>query len=580
MSQLKISPNLFLEVQELKKLMYFLSEDGYKPFLKHLTKSFGIAQNKNNTYFKVSRKIGSEDTVVINPGIAFNQNLEKIYLGEDTELTIPNTGENQWLVISYAHTNNEQGTVDVSAQGVLNGNKTQFISVLRGQPNFPTKIRFSNSNFNTGEYEVVNISSDTVATIVGDFVAEKGLKYQVIGTFTPGFQPDDENKAIYEYDSCKIEIIESEDRPTLSDGQYIIAKVFYVDGTIGVTDERIRNLFNYEQKIDEDINLNTLQSDSFVALRQTTMRGSNLLDVQFEWGYTVSRFEIVNTAEQNIFNIITGSSKYISSNQIPDGIFTGWLLINRKNMVSVVIDNNISNKLYITTYNPLIVTNEGDDEFVIVPNCRDIEVEVKLNAIKKNAVTETYSTKAITDVSSIQTTALSGTVISSSDKVLGVINPNFDLTKNELNTLISAGAIQVIQTNKTLEEIKEIYGESFVESENLKYDASNNVLVGTVDKNLISDELVDLLDVAEYGDTKFFFRFSIENVASRFTLPIEYGQTLVSLRYRIISSTETTKFQGFANSQFTNIKGDAETLGESSFIVIVNKPEEVQRNYS
>ena len=534
MSQLKISPNLFLEVQELKKLMYFLSEDGYKPFLKHLTKSFGIAQNKNNTYFKVNRKVGSEDTVVINPGIAFNQNLEKIYLGEDTELTIPNTGENQWLVISYAHTNNEQGTVSVSPQGVLKGNKTQFNSVLRGQPNFPTKIRFSNSNFNTGEYEVVNISTDTVATIVGNFTAEEGLKYQVIGTFTPGFQPDDENKTIYEYDSCKIEIIESEDRPTLSDGQYIIAKVFYIDGTIGVTDERIRNLFNYDQKIDEDINLNTLQSDSFVALRQTTMRGSNLLDVQFEWGYTVSRFEVVNTAEQNIFNITTGSSKYISSNQIPDGIFAGWLLINRKNMVSVVIDNNISNKLYITTYNPLIVTNEGDDEFVIVPNCRDIEVEVKLNAIKRNAVTETYNTKAI----------------------------------------------QVIQTNKTLEEIKEIYGESFIESENLKYDASNNILVGTVDKNLISDELVNLLDVAEYGDTKFFFKFSIENVASRFTLPIEYGQTLVSLRYRIISSTETTKFQGFANSQFVNIKGDAETLGESSFIVIVNKPEEVQRNYS
>ena len=256
MSKLKISPNLFLEVQELKKLMYFLDEDGYRPFLKHLTKSFGIAQNDDNTYFKVSRKIGSEDTVIVNPGIAFNQNLEKIYLGEETELTIPNTGENQWLVVSYAYTNDEQGTVDISAQGVLNGNKTQFISVLRGQPNFPTKIRFSNSKFNVSEYEVVNISSDTVATIVGDFVAEKGLKYQVIGTFTPGFQPDDENKTIYEYDSCKIEIIESEDRPTLSDGQYIIAKVFYTDdGIVEVSDERIRNLFNYNQKIDEDIKI-------------------------------------------------------------------------------------------------------------------------------------------------------------------------------------------------------------------------------------------------------------------------------------------------------------------------------------
>ena len=249
-------------------------------------------------------------------------------------------------------------------------------------------------------------------------------------------------------------------------------------------------------------------------------------------------------------------------------------------MVSVVIDDNINNNLYITTYNPLIVTNENDDEFVIVPNCRDIEVEVKLNAVKKNAITETYSTRATTNVFPTQATALSTTIISNNDKILGVINPNIDLTKNELDTLISAGAIQVIQTDKTLEEIKKIYGESFVESENLKYDVSNNVLVGTVDKNLISDELVNLLDVAEYGDTKFFFKFSIENVASRFTLPIEYGQTLVSLRYRMISLTETTKFQGFANSQFTNIKGDTETLGESSFIVIVNKPEEIQRNYS
>lgn len=468
MSKLKISPNLFLEVQELKKLMYFLDEDGYRPFLKHLTKSFGIAQNDDNTYFKVSRKIGSEDTVIVNPGIAFNQNLEKIYLGEETELTIPNTGENQWLVVSYAHTNDEQGTVDISAQGVLNGNKTQFISVLRGQPNFPTKIRFSNSKFNVSEYEVVNISSDTVATIVGDFVAEKGLKYQVIGTFTPGFQPDDENKTIYEYDSCKIEIIESEDRPTLSDGQYIIAKVFYTDdGIVEVSDERIRNLFNYNQKIDEDINSNTLQNNLLVALCQTSLRNNNILDVKFEWGYRVDKFEIINTYKQNIFNIITGNNKYLSNNQIPDGMFNGWLLVNRKNMVSVVIDNNVNNKLYIKDYNPLIITNDND-EFVVVPNYKDIEIEVNL-------------------------------------------------------------------------------------------------------ENTINDE-------TEKSD--FFFKFSIENVSSHFILPIEYGQTLVNLKYRMIDLDKTTRFQNFINSQFINIKGEVETLGESSFVVINNKPEENQRNYS
>lgn len=164
MSKLKISPNLFLEVNELNKLVQFLGEDGYKPFLKHLTKSFGIAQNENNTYFKVSRKNEAKNVVVINSGIAFDSNLNRIFLSEDKELEIPNTGNNQWILISYSPTNDEEGIVSISAQGTLSGAGTKFTSVLRGQPNFPTKVKF-NSSVNTDEYEVVDVSSDTVATL-------------------------------------------------------------------------------------------------------------------------------------------------------------------------------------------------------------------------------------------------------------------------------------------------------------------------------------------------------------------------------------------------------------------------------
>lgn len=499
MSKLKISPNLFLEVNELNKLVQFLGDDGYKPLLKHLTKSFGIAQNENNTYFKVSRKNETQNVVIINAGVAFDSNLNRIFLGEDRELEIPNSSNNQWILISYTSTNDEEGLVNISAQGALSGVGTKFTSVLRGQPNFPTKVKF-NSVVNTNEYEVVDVTSDTAATLVGSFVAEQGLKYQVVGTFTPGFQPDDEDKAIYEYDSCRIDIVESEDRPELADGQFIIAKIFYVNNVINVSDERIRNLFNYEVKIDENTN-NASQSDPFVALRQTTIRSERMLDIQFEWGYTVNRFELVTSTDRNTFNIITGSSKYISSNKIPDGIFKGWLLVNRKNMVSVVIDDNNSGALYITKLNPLIITDEGDDEFVIVPNVKDIEVEVSLSKI--------------------------------------------------------------------------------VESSSAVVSDSTSVKIETIDKNSLNEEeLSTLLDTTDYGDTKHFFKFSIENAASRFCLPVEYGKTMVKLRYRIMSSTETTKFQLFANSQFTNIEDNKETLGESSFIITVNKPEEVQRNYS
>lgn len=565
---------MFLEVNELNKLVQFLGEDGYKPFLKHLTKSFGIAQNENNTYFKVSRKNEAQNIVVVNAGVAFDPNLNRILLEKDKELTIPNTENNQWILISYAPTNDEEGVVNISAQGALSGVGTKFTSVLRGQPNFPTKVKFS-SKLNTDEYEVVDIASDTVATLVGSFAAEQGLKYQVIGTFTPGFQPEDDAKTIYEYDSCRIDIVESEDRPELTEGQYIIAKVSYVNGVISVSDERIRNLFNYEAKIDEDVNTSTLQSDPFVALRQTTIRNGQMLDVQFEWGYTINRFELVTSADRNTFNIITGNSKYISSNKIPDGIFKGWLLINRKNMVSVIIDDNKSGALYITKLNPLMITDEGDDDFVIVPNVRDIEVEVTLNKI----IGSQAAASSIVQQTAAKSVLIPSTTVS--DRVVSVVNPSLELTNSKINQLATSGAIQMIKPTTSLENIQAVWGDKFVMQDNLKYDISSNLLVGTVDKNLISHEkLVSLLDTSDYGDTKNFFKFSIENAASRFCVPLEYGQTLVKLRYRIISSVETTKFQSFANSQFTNIQDNKETLGESSFIVIINKPEEIQHNYS
>lgn len=577
MSKLKISPNLFLEVNELNKLVQFLGEDGYKPLLKHLTKSFGIAQNENNTYFKVSRKNEAQNIVIINAGVAFDPNLNRILLLEDKELEIPNTGNNQWILISYAPTNNEEGTVNISAQGALSGVGTKFTSVLRGQPNFPTKVKFD-SSINTEEYEVVDVASDTVATLVGSFAAEQGLKYQVVGTFTPGFQPNDEDKTIYEYDSCRIDIVESEDRPELTEGQYIIAKVSYVNDVISVSDERIRNLFNYEAKINEDINTDTLQSDPFVALRQTTVRSERMLDIQFEWGYTINRFELVTSADRNTFNIITGSSKYISSNKIPDGIFKGWLLVNRKNMVSVIIDDNASNALYITKLNPLMITDEGDDEFVVVPNVKDIEVEVTLSKIIKSEIVGANDSTLITKPNESADLIPS---LTPNDKVISVINPHLGLNKTQIKQLAASGAIQYFRPTTSLGHIQAVWGDKFVIQDNLKFDISNNLLVGTVDKNLISsEELVSLLNTADYGNTKYFFKFSIENAASRFSFPIEYGQTLVKLRYRIMSSIETTKFQAFANSQFTNILDNSETLGDSSFVIIINKPEEVQRNYS
>ncbi len=464
MGKLKITSNLFLEVAELERFRKFIEDDGYKVFVKYLTKSYGIAQNSDNTLFKVSQKSGSSNTVTVNAGVAFDNDLNIILLKEDKDIQITNSGTKKWIIVSYASTNDEDGTVNISNQGVLSGNGTKFTEVLRGQPNFPTKIKFTSTK-NTTEYEVVEVNSDVEAILSGSFTAESGLKYQVMGTFTPGFQPDDDVKEIYEYDSCNIEVIESEDKPTLADGQFILASIDFASTVMTVTDERSAYMFNQETLTYD--NATDVSENPFVALRKTSIKSDRLIDMQFEWGYKVQRYEMLNTSLNNIFNIVSGESKYIPLNSnIPDNIFAGWRLVNRKNMKEVTIDRNENNYLYISRFDSALITNVNND-FVIVPPYTKIEVEAKL----------------------------SGT--------------NYD------------------------EE-----------------------------------------------DADYFFNFSIENLKTHFVIPLEYLDTLISLRYRMKSGTKTTEFQKFAISQFKNISGNNETLGNSSFEVNIAEPVEKIRNYS
>ena len=463
MANLNLSPNLFLEVNELKRFRDGIEKDGYKVFVKYLTKSFGIAQDSNNTFFKVSVESGSDNTIVINPGIAFDNDLNIIIIKEAKKIKLDYSTEKRWIVLSHDTTNEEIGTVKISKQGVLSGEGTEFLSVLRGQPNYPTKVRF-NSKINTGDYEVVEVNSDSEAVISGDFTAENNLKYKVIGTFTPGFQPNDSDKLIYTYDSCKIDVIESESKPSLEDNQFILASIDYVNNTLSVTDERLNYLFNYEKSGNDSVV--EISTNPLVALLKTEMINDRIIDIQFEWGYKVLKYELTNTSTNNIFNIISGESSYIGNEKIPDNIFAGWLLVNRKNMVSVKIDSNEGSYLYISKFNSSIVTGASDD-FVIIPNYDDIEVEINV----------------------------SGT--------------NYD---------------------------------------------DNEVAC--------------------------FYKFSLVNLKTKIFIPVKYLDTKFGLKFRMINSLGTTNFQNFALTQFENILGEKETLGDSSFSINVPEPEEVKRNYS
>lgn len=383
MSRLKFSSNLFLEVNELQRFNKFLEEDGWKRAMKAISKNFGIVENASNSYFKVTPRAGSNSVIVINAGIAFDSNMDAIVMTEDLELSVGNTGSNRWVILSRAVTNEEQGTVSINSDGSLSGIGTEFTKVLRGQPNFPVKVKF-NSTSNNGEYEVVSVTSDTSALLSGSFVNQSNIKYSVVGTFTPGFQPTEDNKMIYEYDSYNIEVVDSEDRPAVSEDEFILAMIsFDASGSMNVSDERIRYMFNnpYTQSDESDNS-----TDPLVSLLSTGVVGgihavgsaAAEFELIMEHGYTVTRHELLTTSTSNTFNIISGQSNFLGTGNIPDGMFRGWLLVNRANMKYALIDDNSNKSLYISNLDTSIILDSGND-FIIVPNCNEIEYEVTVS---------------------------------------------------------------------------------------------------------------------------------------------------------------------------------------------------------
>ena len=365
MSRLKFSSNLFLEVNELQRFNKFMEEDGWKRAMKAITKNFGIVENASNTYFKVTSKAGSNSVIVINAGLAFDSNMDAIVMEEDLELSVANTGQNRWVILSRGVTNQEKGTVNVNSDGSLSGIGTEFTKVLRGQPNFPVKVKLDSTQ-NTEEYEVVSVSSDTSALLSGSFVNENGMKYSVIGTFTPGFQPTDENKMIYEYDSYSISVVDSADRPTISSDEFILAMIsFNESGAMSVSDERINHMFNnpYVQSSAES----DTATDPLVSLLSTGIVGgirsvgsvAAEIELIMEHGYTITRYELQTTSTSNTFVILNGQCNFLSTGNIPDSMFKGWLLVNRANMKYAVIDDNSNKSLFISNFDSSIGIRRG-----------------------------------------------------------------------------------------------------------------------------------------------------------------------------------------------------------------------------
>lgn len=244
MSKILYQPNLFLELQELQRTWDFLQEKGSEKYKGELINSYGvIPESYHKMGFAYNVTVSATvDSIDIVPGVAINKNFDYLLGSGETMILPQNPTDIYFIRITYSATNLEIGAVEVDSIGSMVGVNTKFTQVLRGQPNFPTKVRFYDPGTKTwllNEYEVLRVVDDLNVILQGDFTTPipNGYKYAVVGAFSPDYFPSNDG-LIYEYDSVTIDYdtgIDINNPPTLTaDLQFYIAACQNIGGAVTV----------------------------------------------------------------------------------------------------------------------------------------------------------------------------------------------------------------------------------------------------------------------------------------------------------------------------------------------------------
>lgn len=388
--RLKISENLFLEKAELNRLLYFLVDAGHKQELLFHTKRLGLIKGfcYANGYLEavdnLQVKNYSVSSVAINGGRAIDKNGDIISSDSTSIVSVPVNDLWYWIKIKYKQINEEVGTVSIDEFGNLSGVGTKFTEVLRGQPNFPAKIKFASSALgNTYEYEVLSVTDDETAVLVGVFNNESNLQYKVVGTFEPGYVVPGGDKFIFGYDSFEI-TLEAESpsgsniAPVKVDGlEFYLARVKSDGANLIIEDKRTefwQTSDDYEMTLVSRTQNPVIGIESVKWDLQTTFRDKN--EVNISWGFRSSNWSIDTST--NKITINTGLGGILKENDLTfytDGYFNGWRLYAKNGKYSTVISSQkISSQINIVLDFLDIDNFTIGDEIHIVPDVEEIEI--------------------------------------------------------------------------------------------------------------------------------------------------------------------------------------------------------------
>lgn len=382
MGNFNLNADFFLGSQELNRLMKSLDESGFRKILLQNSLGFGIVNNSidgNFTNFLVEQGT-NVGTIKISDGVAIDAAGQLITYYATDNISLTNDNVWRWLTITHQYDKREQGVCSIDANGNLSFPGGELLTILRGIPNNPVKVKFTNATTNIQEYEVLEVIDDENATLTGDFSAESNLRLAVVGAFTPDTVTPETSKYPYQYDGCDLQFtLETvlNTPPTLTaDYQFTIARVKRNGAAITIQDKRIQI---YKSKADFNLSSISSNDNPLIGVEAVkynsnfTPRDQNL--VYLAWGFRSSNWTIDSSA--NRLTLIAGSGgKFKSTSDFTDGDFDGWRVYAKDGSYSVVKQSSLS----ATQINLILDTLDVDkftdtaQQIVVVPDADEIEL--------------------------------------------------------------------------------------------------------------------------------------------------------------------------------------------------------------
>lgn len=394
--ELKLSNNLFLGLQELMHLKESLKESGYEKIFQQMISSYGIVRPFGNSAFENLQVLDSGlGEVTIKAGIAIDNDLNVIEVKTDLidEVSVPDDNVSRYIVISFAETVIEEGTVNIQVDGSISGSGTSFIKRLRGLPNFPSKIIFPDSTNNVQEYTIQAVQDDTLASLNvagSQIVAETNQRYAVVGTFTPGVSVATDEKFPFISDGYKIEL--RSDDTVIEGEEFLLAQVTNDGGVVEIVDQRIRNIFNYTSSNLDALNSVSIESDIIACteVKYVNSIGSvEKSEVKIEWGIRSNSWNLdINTRKLTVFDGAGGTWSDLSGFAADD--FVGHSVVFENGQTAEILSSsdvggNMTLELeYQSTYitaGEIVITPPGTMELLIKDQSKNYTYQKYLSSL-------------------------------------------------------------------------------------------------------------------------------------------------------------------------------------------------------